>query len=94
MLRTVATVACILGVTGSNAFAQVAKMYPVDEAAEDPEFFIFRSGLLAALQRRDVDFLYSILDPHILTSFGGDGGVDEFTTRWKPEEPTSETGSR
>ena len=90
VLRTVATFACILGVTGSNAFAQVAKMYPVDEAAEDPEFFVFRSGLLVALQRRDVDFLYGILDPHILNSFGGDGGVDEFKTRWKPEEPTSE----
>jgi hypothetical protein len=70
--------------------AQVAKVYPVDEAVRDPEFFAFRARVLVALQKRDVTYLYSILAANILNSFGGDGGVEEFKATWKAEEPRSE----
>jgi hypothetical protein len=70
--------------------AQVAKVYPIDEAVRDPEFFAFRARLMVALQRKDVTYLYSILAANILNSFGGDGGVEEFKARWKAEEPRSE----
>ncbi|NLY29140.1 MAG: hypothetical protein GX047_00715, partial [Firmicutes bacterium] len=33
------------------------KLYPVDEAAENPEFEAFRSELIAAAQAKDVDFI-------------------------------------
>jgi len=69
--------------------AQVAKVYPVDEAVRDPEFFAFRARLLVALQQKDVNYLYSILAANILNSFGGDGGIEEFKATWKAEEPTS-----
>ena len=69
--------------------AQVAKVYPVDEAVRDPEFFVFRAHLLVAVQQKDVTYLSSILAANILNSFGGDGGVDEFKATWKAEEPTS-----
>jgi hypothetical protein len=89
MFRAIATVACLVSIVSVPVIGQVAKIYPVDEAARDPEFFAFRARLLIALQQRDVEFLYGILAPNILNSFGGDGGVDEFRMKWRPEESTS-----
>src|SRR5262245_30481439 len=74
----------------ADASAQVAKLYPVDEAAKEPTFFTFRARLIQAVQRRDSAFLLSILSPKIENSFGGDGGIEEFKTTWKPERPQSE----
>jgi hypothetical protein len=74
----------------SDASAQVARLYPVDEAVQQPDFFSFRARLLLALQARDTAFLYAALAPNILNSFGGDGGVAEFRQKWRPGEPGSE----
>ena len=87
--KMVGVFALVVTVASSSLLAQVGKMYPADEAARDPEFFAFRARLLIALQQKDVDFLYSIVAADILNSFGGDGGLDEFKTTWRPEEPTS-----
>jgi hypothetical protein len=73
----------------SDGSAQVARLYPVDGAVQQPDFFSFRARLLQAVQARDTAFLYSILAPNILNSFGGDGGVAEFRQKWRPEEPSS-----
>jgi hypothetical protein len=74
----------------AEASAQAARLYPVDEAVQQPDFFSFRAQLLRAAQVRDTAYLYSTLAPDILNSFGGDGGVAEFRRKWRPEEPTSE----
>jgi hypothetical protein len=71
------------------ASAQVAKLYPVDEAARQPDFFTFRARLLQTAQTRDTAFLYSVLAPDILNSFGGEGGIAEFKEMWRPEDPAS-----
>ena len=45
--------------------AEELKLYPVDEAAEDPAFLAFRDDLLAAIRRRDlkaVAAVASVLD--------------------------------
>lgn len=73
----------------SETAAQAAKLYPIDEAAREPDFFSFRARLLQAAQARDTTFLYSALSPHILNSFGGDGGIDEFKSKWRSAEPNS-----
>ena len=70
--------------------AQVAKLYPVDEASKDPSFLGFKARLLTAIQRRDSAFILSILSPKITSSFGGDGGIAEFTEWWKLDRPGSE----
>src|SRR5262245_13299488 len=70
--------------------AQVAKLYPVDEAAKDPSFFTFRARLIIAIQKHDAAFVTDILDPKITNSFGGDGGVAEFKETWKLNRPNSE----
>jgi Bacterial SH3 domain len=69
---------------------QARKLYPVDEASKDPAFFTFRARLMQAVQRRDANYLVSILSPKIMNSFGGDGGVAEFKQKWKPERGQSE----
>ena len=72
------------------AIAQVGKLYPVDEGPKDPSFQEFRGKLIEAAKNRDAKFILSILDPKILNSFGGDGGVKEFKEMWKPDNPNSE----
>ena len=82
-----ATLAC------TDAAAQVARIYPVDEAARDPEFFAFRGRLIVALQKRDTGFLYSVVSEHIKNSFGGDDGIAAFKEKWRPEEADSKLWS-
>ncbi len=67
------------------------KLYPVDEGARDESFAQFRRQLRAAVDRRDVRFIESILDPEILNSFGGDGGPKEFRETWKLDRPSRST---
>ena len=59
------------------------KLLPVDEAAKDPSFFLFRARLLEAVAAHDAGFVLSILTPDILNNFGGNGGIAEFKEQWK-----------
>jgi len=72
-----------------NLSAQVAKLYPMDEAAKDPSFFAFRARLLQAIQKKDSAFLLSIVDPAIENNFGGTNGFSNFKNIWHPERATS-----
>ncbi|HZD59095.1 MAG TPA: SH3 domain-containing protein [Anaerolineae bacterium] len=59
------------------------KLPAVDEAAENPDFKEFRDQLLAAVRRKDVDFLKEHLDENIRGSFGSEGnGIDSFMQMW------------
>lgn len=51
---------------------------PVDEAAKDRTFEMFRTVLRAAVAERNTDYVVSQTCPDILVSFGGEGGRDEF----------------
>jgi hypothetical protein len=66
------------------------RLPPIDEASKDPSLVKFRDELLQAVTRRDVTPVLAILDPSIRNSFGGDGGIQEFKTMWKPESADSE----
>ena len=65
------------------------KFSPVDEAAKDPSFFVFRARLIEAVIARDAAHVAGILSPKILNNFGGDGGIAEFKAQWKPEDRES-----
>ncbi len=67
------------------AMAQVGTLLPVDEAAADPSFILFRARLLEAAQARDTSFVLSVLDPNVKLSFGGDEGIDGFRRLWLTE---------
>lgn len=58
---------------------------PVDEAKQDKSFLAFRAKLLQAIERRDSNYVLSILTPNIAFSFGGQGdgdGPEGFRRMW------------
>lgn len=87
--RFVIAVLTVVMLVGHVA-AQNRKLYPVDEAAKDRPFKVFRDRLLAAARKKDKEFVLSILDPNIQSSFGGDSGVKDFKEMWKIDEPSSQ----
>jgi hypothetical protein len=84
------TIAILAIFSSKPASAQVAKLYPVDEAASNPSFFTFRARLLKAVNERDAAYVVSIVSPTIRNSFGGDGGIVEFKRMWRIDRPNSE----
>jgi hypothetical protein len=72
------------------ASAQVARLHPVDEAVGQHDLWSFRAQLIQAAARRDTASLFAALAPDVLNSFGGDGGVAEFSDKWRPAEPGSD----
>ena len=69
-------------VIAQQAFGQLGKVMPVDQADRNPSFLAFRAELLHAVQRQDTAFVLSHLYPEIGNSFGGDGGIEEFKEQW------------
>lgn len=80
-MRT-ALLALILFPLVAPASAQVAVLEPVDGAARDPSFVVFRARLLEAAQARDTAHVLSVLDPNVTVSLGGDDGVPGFRRMW------------
>jgi len=58
--------------------AEELKLYPVDEAAEDPAFLAFRADLQAAIRRRDLEAVVAVASDDIKLSFGGSYGRRTF----------------
>lgn len=69
------------------AFAAPATLPPVDECAADPSFVAFRSTLLAATKRRDVDAIIRALDDKVVVDFGGGEGQSAFRESWRLNDP-------
>ncbi len=80
---------CVVFLFASSVFAQERYVKPVDEAAKDASFLAFRKKLIAAVDKKDAKFIYSILDPKIELSYGGDAGIADFKRMWEPEKKTS-----
>jgi hypothetical protein len=72
---------CLLVLPGTS-LGQRAPVLPVDEAPRDPEFFVFRARLQAAVAAHDTAEVMRVVSPGILTSLGGDGVRDEFRQYW------------
>jgi hypothetical protein len=81
-------VAIVLGASAQTPApaATTRVLMPVDEAASVPDFFSFRAQLIAAVARRDVTALMSVVDPDIKNGFGGDNdnGKAAFERYWRP----------
>ena len=72
-----------------SASAQVAKLYPVDEAVQDSSLMLFRLRLIEALVERDTAFVYGHMSPEVKVSFGDADGVATFKSIWQPQDPDS-----
>ena len=69
-----------LSCSAGPVMAQVGTLLPVDEAAADPSFILFRARLLEAAAARDTAFVIAQLDPEVNISFGGAAGIDDSET--------------
>lgn len=63
---------------------------PVDEGPKDASFLAFRTKLIAAAERRDVNYIISVMDPKIELSFGGHSGIAGFRKFWKIDRKDTE----
>lgn len=59
------------------------KLYPVDQAAANPEFLAFRKELLAAVARKDTAFLMRHVDPDVKVGIADPGGKANFRLAWQ-----------
>ena len=84
--RTVAwPVALVISMlcVGSVAVGQDARLFPVDEASNDPSFFAFRMRLVEAAANCDTSFVIRHLAPDVKSNFGGDVGAADFKRFWR-----------
>ncbi len=75
-----------LSYADGEAAKDIAKpliVLPVDEAARDPDFFVFRRNLIKALIERNDVFIKSVISPDIKYSFGGGDGITGFYQEWR-----------
>lgn len=70
--------------------AQEKFVTPIDEAEKDKSFLEFRAKLIAAVQKRNVKYLLSVVDKSIKNGFGGNDGINEFKKQWKVYSRNSE----
>jgi hypothetical protein len=57
-------------------------VYPKDQAKEDPSLLAFRSQLIGAVDRKDCNYITSILDAKVHTALGGGVGKANFQKDW------------
>lgn len=69
------------------AAATPAQLPPVDRCQGDPGFDQFRAALDDAVARKDPVALQRLASDEIRSSFGGDGGWEEFASAWGLDEP-------
>lgn len=73
----------------ATAFTQERYLKPVDEASQDSSFLAFRTKLIAAVDRKDAAYIYSIVDPKIRNGFGDRDTIAWFKRDWKLENKNS-----
>lgn len=76
-----------LAIAAALAAATPAQLPPVDRCQGEPGFDQFRAALDDAIARKDAVALRRLAADDIRSSFGGDGGWDEFAAAWRLEEP-------
>ncbi|WP_411895228.1 hypothetical protein [Winogradskyella sp. A2] len=64
-----------------SSFGQ-KKLLPPKMEIKDPVLKEFISNLKNAVKKKDKEYILSILSSDILVSFGGNGGIEEFKSRW------------
>ena len=65
------------------------RLCPKDDGPGHAEFDAFRRELATAVQEKNEAKLLKLIDPKIRTSFGDDGGIDEFRRTWRTSSPDS-----
>lgn len=79
----------VVAAVAATTLAQEVYLKPVDEASQDPSFLAFRTKLIAAVDRKDAAYIYSIVDPKIRNGFGDRDTIAWFKRDWKLENKNS-----
>lgn len=87
-MRTLLALLLLLG-AAMPAAAEHATFPPFDEAGQEPSFRAYRAGLLAAVERRDLEAVTAMASADINLSFGGDSGRQTFMA-WLADPETGE----
>lgn len=77
-LRVLAGGLVVLVLCAAPVTAETLTLKPIDQAGRDPAFAAFRTQLLRAIERRDVDYVVAQASPGIKLSFGGQAGREMF----------------
>lgn len=89
--RIIDTVAAVLLAASSAVAAPAAvipnRLPPIEACRGDADFDRFRAELSAAVELKDVAGLRTLAADDIQSSFGGDGGWDEFAAAWGLDQP-------
>lgn len=84
MIRTlVSRILLAALVAAAPSHAQERTLPPVDEAAGDSSWAAFKKRLLSAIERKDKQFLLSILDPKVRSQDERARGVATFRKQWE-----------
>jgi hypothetical protein len=75
--------AAAFGTLIAPVHAQERKLPPVDEAAGDASWLRFKKQLVEAIERRDKQFLLSILDRNIRNQDERQRGIANFRRQWE-----------
>ena len=90
-LRAIAaglTIAIACATAGPLA-AQERRLPMVDEGATDPSWLRFKNRLMAAIGKRDKQFVLSILDKNVRNQDERARGVPHFRKQWELDTPDS-----
>lgn len=89
-MRAIAICLLLIAAMGMPVGAAAQQqLLPVDEAVKQPDFFSFRAGLIAAVARRDAQAILAVVHKDIKTSFGPEGGIDDFKKKWRLDRADS-----
>jgi len=86
MLRLTARMLFLMLVLASYSAplrSQEGKIEPHDEALTDVSWAVFRARLLTAIEKRDRQFVLSVLDPNIRNGAEAPRGIAEFRKQWE-----------
>jgi hypothetical protein len=73
----------LLAIAIAPLYAQERKLPPVDEAAGDASWLRFKKQLLGAVEKRDKQFLLSILDKNVRNQDVRTRGIANFRKQWE-----------
>jgi hypothetical protein len=84
MIRTLAVPIVLAAlVAAAPSFAQERTLPPADEAAGDSSWLAFKKRLMTAIEKKDKQFLLSILDPKVRSQDERARGVATFRKQWE-----------
>lgn len=70
--------------------AQDRVCVPEDETNLDPTLVTFVADMKRAIDARDEEWIYSVLDHQVVSSYGDEEGIETFMTYWSPENDSTD----